>query len=187
MRRCGANQLRNARNVEGIGEPKILLDAVKLLRRGDGPMQCNALERACEPRIGVRRYSDAPPAGGESKDRRTVSALGRYRNIVRAPKAPDQAQALHRRRPLRHCEDTVDVRVSGNNSRGVVEHQHVDLRLRPGAAHAADQRRRQQQIADAAQGDDQDAGGEQRPCRFLAEPELPVHGGEAFGLERLPQ
>ena len=70
LRCCGANQFRNALNVEGIREPEILLDAVKFLRRGDGPMQCNALERACKPRITVRRYADAPSAGRKSEGSR---------------------------------------------------------------------------------------------------------------------
>ena len=52
---------------------------------------------------------------------------------------------------MSHCEDTIYVRISGNDSSGALEDQHVDPRIRPGAAHTSDHRRRQQQIADAAQ------------------------------------
>ena len=166
LRRCGANQLRNARNVESIGKPKILLDAVKFLRCGDGSMQRYTFKRACKPWIGICCHPNTPPAGGESEDGRSISALRRYRDVVRAPQAPDQSQAFRRRRSLPHREDTVDVRVSGNNSRGAVEHQHIDFRLRPSAVDAADHRRRQQQVADAAQRDDQDAGGERGHAGF---------------------
>ena len=130
------------------------------------PWLARALKRACKPWIGICRHPDTPTAGGESEDGRSISALCGYRDVVRAPQAPDQSQAFRRRRSLRHREDTVDVGVSGNNSRAAVEHQHVDFRPRPSATNAADHRRRQQQVADAAQRDDQDAGGERGHANF---------------------
>jgi len=58
---------------------------------------------------------------------------------------------------LRHDKDVAQIGIGGEHALGAFEHQGVDGCQRPGALQAADQRRCEQHVADAAGDDDHDA------------------------------
>jgi len=134
-----------------------LLHAMELVRCLDASMQRGALEHTPDPWVVVGDHTGAQTGSGKCKNGGAITALSRNRDIVAPPESYEEACALRRRRPLRHADDAIDVRIAGENPCGIGKHEHVDAGIRPGPAQAADQRRRQQQVADATQRDDQDS------------------------------
>ena len=92
--------------------------------------------------VGVDQSGVAAPA-------RMANNVGRSpgwvdnREIVSLATAVPRATASRRRRPRRHGDDAIDVRIALDDARGAGEHQHVDRGIGPGAPQAADKRRRQ--------------------------------------------
>ena len=164
IRAARADQLRHARDTERVGKPQHFLDPMQSGRGGDAAGQQRALHPAVEVRR-HRRYARA--SGGDGETGRTVAALRGDREVVAAEQPRSQAQRLRRRRLRRNGHDIIEIGIADKNSGGVGEYKRVDAGLRPGAPQAADQRRREQHIAETAQGHHQDA----RPGRKLE----PVH------------
>ena len=149
-RRTG--HLGHARDPERIGETQHLLDAVHARFCRHRPMQQAALNPVARP-----HRTDMTAAGDKREQRRPVATLGRDREVVALEEARGERKRLQMRRPRRHGHDAGDVRIAVENAGSVREGEHVDARLRPGAAHAADERRCQKNVADPAQGDDENA------------------------------
>jgi hypothetical protein len=153
----GADEFSDTRDVEDIGEAQHLLDSVKFVRGANAFLQDETFQHAREPGIVVSRHAGAERSRGKRECRGAVTALRGHRDIVLPPEMRTELGALRKCWPWRHGDDAVDVRIALNDPRGVGKDQHIDSRIGPRAAQAADQRRRQKQIADAAQGDDKDA------------------------------
>ena len=156
---CGrrTHQFRDARNVDDIGKAQHLLDTVKFVRGTNALLQDEAFQHAREPGVVVCRHAGAEGSSGKGKCSGAITALCGHRDVVLPPETHAELSALRECRSRRHGYDAIDVRIPGNDPRGVGEDQHIDFGIRPRAAQAADQRCRQQQIADATQRDDEDA------------------------------
>ena len=128
-----------------------------MVRCLDASMQRGALEHTPDFWVVVGDHTGAQTGGCKCKNGGAITALRRNRDIVTTPESHEEACAFRCRRPLRHADDAIDVRIAGEDPRGVGKHEHVDVGIRPGPAQAADQRCRQQQVADATQRDDQDS------------------------------
>ncbi len=126
----------------------------------DAPMQQHALHPANQTILG-----DADPrlSCRDRKERRAVARLGRNRKVVATEKLPREREAVACGWADRTGQYRIDIGIAGQDGRGVREHQRIDPRLRPGAAQAPDQRRRQQHVTQPTQRHHQDA----RPCRQI--------------------
>lgn len=83
------------------------------------------------------------------------------REIVLAPNAQRVGNALFRSRTLRDRDHTADIGIVLEHAFGALKHDHVDLRVGPARLQRADERRRQQHVAEAARTGHED--GARRP------------------------
>src|SRR5262245_63908132 len=113
----------------------------------DASLQRKTLQHARKQRIVARRQADPHSAGCESKDGGAIAALSRNGDVVATPEAPKEARALCRPRPLGHGDDVIYVRIACDNASRIGKREYVDFRSGPCAMQAANQWRRQQQIA----------------------------------------
>ena len=153
----GQTDFRHARDADEVGEPQHLFDAVQLLHVGVLRLSTKRLSAPLTAGPSTSASPACVPAGDQREESRPVAALGGDGEIVALPQLRHQLHALGDARPRRHGDDVVDVRIAGEDAVGALEHQHVDVGVGPGAAQAADQRRGEQQVADAAQAHHQDA------------------------------
>ena len=151
-----------------VGEPQHFLDPVQAARGGEAAIEQRLLDAAVEIRR-HRRHAHAP--GGNGKAGWPVATLRGDRKIVTAEQPRSQGKRLRRRWLRLKGNDAVEIGIAFENAGGIGEYQRVDGGIRPRAPQAADQRRAQQHIAQAAQGDHQDA-------RLLRQRDtVGVHGG----------
>ena len=149
-----AHQLGDPRDAERVGKPQHLLDAMQARARRDAAGERIANEASAQPR-GHRR--DAPAARQDREIGRPVARLGRYREVVAPEQPPRERKALRRGWARRHHDDAVKIGIAGENDVRAGEHQRLDFRVGPGAAQAAHERRREQNVAEPAQRDHEDA------------------------------
>ena len=174
-----ADQLGDARDAERVGKPQHILDAMQAFARRDAAGEDVADEASAQPR---RHRRDAPATRKDREIGRPVARLGRYREVVAAKQTPCEREALRRRRARRHRDDAVKIGIAGEDDVGAGEHQRLDPGVGPGAAQAAHERRRQQNVAEPAQRDHEDA-------RLRRQVEA-AHGGDTGaspGGEREPR
>ena len=153
---CRRDGFRHARNADRIRQPQHQLDAMHIAERWHAALKYEPFERRAG--AAFRRYqADAPPSRHEGEERGPVAALSRNAQVVAPPQLRDQLEDFGRRRSRRHDDHPIDVRIAFDDVGRAFKDQHVDFRLWPGAFHAADQRCRQQQVADSAQTHHQDA------------------------------
>jgi len=148
-----ADDLRHAFDAERIGKLHDVLDVMDIRRHRRAAMKQRALEPAAELRSVHRGKAGVLSSGKDREQRRPVAGLGRDREVV----ALEQPQREPERLPARHDDDPVDIRIALDDLPGAGQHQHVDRGARPRPPQAANQRGRQQQVADPAQRYHQDA------------------------------
>jgi hypothetical protein len=77
--------------------------------------------------------------------------LHRESEIVTAEQSNKQGDCIKRGRPLRDGNDFSKIRIASQNSFGVGKNDSVDRSLRKGPLETADDRRRQEHVAEPAQ------------------------------------
>ena len=75
----------------------------------------------------------------------------------------NQSQRLRERRPFRHGQHAIDIRVAFEDALAAGKDQYVEAGARQALPQCAHQRRRQQNVAQPPQGDDQNS----RPFRQI--------------------
>ena len=150
----GADQFRNPLDAERICEPQYLLDPMQPMDHRHASMQHSALDRSTQPRLHRRQMGSS---GRQCEQSRPVTALRRNRERISFPEPRHQGGAFADRWPPRHGDDGVEVGIALEDPGGGRKHQRVDGGIRPCPPQAADQRRGEQDIAEAPQRYDQNA------------------------------
>ena len=149
------NLLRQSTEIaDQIGKFQRLLDPVQIGSHRNMPMQQHALD---PPDCSVFGDADALLAGDDREEGRPVAGLRRDRKIVAAEQLPHERKAVAGRGPRRNRDHAVDIRIARQDRRRIGKHQHLDPRIRIGAAQASDQWRRQQHVTEAPQRHHEDA------------------------------
>ncbi len=87
---------------------------------------------------------------------RAVAGFGDHREIVAAPQTPHERRVLDEARPRRDRHDAPDIRIAFEHLAGSFGEQHVDRGALVAAGERANERRREQHVAEIAQRDDED-------------------------------
>jgi hypothetical protein len=118
------------------------------------------------PGAGLARPRDEPDpetSRKQSKQRRPVARLRGHNEVISAKQPCGQGNRLAKRRPLRRRYHPVDVGIAAEHALAAAEYEHIQRSFWKTPADAADERRREQHIAEPAQRDDQYA----RPRRKI--------------------
>jgi hypothetical protein len=166
VRRKRRDDLVTRLDTQRAGEQQCFLDPVQLGIHRCAPMHEHRLEFSDRAIFG---RGCAMAACGDGKEGGPVAGLRRYRKVVASPEPADEGQAFHGRWPLRADDDGIDVGVTGKDRCRVGEHHDVKYGVRPGSAQTADQRCREQYIAQAPHCDHEDP-------RFAREIKTRGHG-----------
>ena len=95
--------------------------------------------------------------GEHRKKCRPVAGLGRDRQVISFEQSRHEYGCLGNGRSHRRDDDAFDIGVAFDDAGGAGVRQYVDFRIGPGPPQAADQRCRQQRVANAPQRDHQNA------------------------------
>ena len=153
---CRTHDFRYGGNAEQFGKAEHIAHAMLLPVDDIGSAQRQTLHR--------RRQSirfDGPgalPARDPGQQRRPVAALGGERNVVTPRQPAQQRKGFTCARTLRHGNDPGEIGIARQNSFRAGEHQRLDGSGRERALDAANERRRQQHVAEPAQRHHQHAG-----------------------------
>jgi hypothetical protein len=158
------HDFRKRRNAEHRCEAKDIEDAMAMPIGCIGAAEGKTLQGSGRP-VSFDR-PDALPPGDPGQECRPVAGLRRHREIVAPGEPQQQRDAFARARPLWHNNDAGKIRIARKNAFRPGEYQRLDRGGGKRPLDAANERRRQQDVAEPAQYDDEHAWMGRQPERF---------------------